>query len=58
MMSHCHQSEGLWNEPMIVSILQVRKQVHKRIKNTQIMMSEMNKDTKLRFKGIIEETSG
>ncbi len=30
MMNHCHQSKGLWNEPMI------GKQVHKRKKTPKL----------------------
>ncbi len=37
----------------------MRKQVNTRDKNTQIKISEIiSKDTKQRFKGIIQETSG
>ncbi len=58
MMSHCHQSKGLWNEPMIgqhVANVQASAQT---VKKTQIKISEISKDTKQRFNEIIQETSG
>ncbi len=57
-MSHCHQSEGLWNEPMIGQHIANALASAQTDKNTQIKIIEMNKDTKQRFKVIIQETSG
>ncbi len=58
MMNHCHQSKGLWNEPMIVQHIANAQASAQTDKNTQIKISEISKDTKQRFKGIIQETSG
>ncbi len=58
MMSHCHQSKGLWNEPMIGQhIANAQESAQTDIK-TQIKISEISKDSKQRFKGISQETSG
>ncbi len=58
MMSHCHLSKGLWNEPMIGEHIAIAKASAQTDKNSQIKISSISKDTKQRFKGIIQETSG
>ncbi len=58
MMSHCHQSKGLWNEPMIGQHIANAKASAQTDKKTQIKTSEISKDSKQRFKGISQETSG
>ncbi len=54
MMSNCHQSKGLRNEPMIGQHI-ANAQTGKK---AQIKISEICKVSKQRFKGISYETSG
>ncbi len=58
MMSHCHQSKGLWNEPMRGQYIANAKAGAQTDKKTQIKISEISKDSKQWFKGISQETSG
>ncbi len=58
MMSHCHQSKGLWNEPIIGEHIANAKASAQMHKSTQIKNSEISKDSKQRLKGISQETSG
>ncbi len=58
MMSHCQQSKVLWNGPMIGEHIANAQASPQTYKNTQIKISEISKDTKQRFKGKIQETSG
>ncbi len=58
LMSYCHQSKGLWNDPMIGQHIGNAEASSRTDKNTQILIVENNKDSKQRFKGISQETSG
>ncbi len=58
MNCHCHECKGLWNEPMIGQHIANACTSAQTDKNTQIKISEISKDTKQRFKGIIQKTSG